>query len=384
MGILGTLNTMNVSDLLQFLGAGRKTGTLKLSRGSIVKEIFLEDGLIVGSSSNDPREYLGQMLLHYGKIEELHLQAAMEVQRESGGKLGEILSLRGLVRPGDVIEVLRTRTLEIIYDLFIWDEAQFEFFDNAPPPHDLIRIQVEATSVIMDGIYRIDEWARYRAVIPSDRTFFELTPGWTESLDASKEIQEVLFHVAKRMTAAEICYNMHTSLFHTCALLFDLVKEGTIRVAGEVLPVTEVADLLALKLPQTVPELLNLARAEMKENNAENALAIIHSVLEQEPQSAEGQLLREEAEKEFVAQVYRNGFSRRAVPKLLHTPEQLEYERLGPEEGFLLSRINGESDIQSILSVCPFREADSLRMIKKLLDGGIIGLINYSRIAGER
>ena len=71
---------MNVSDLLQFLGAGRKTGTLKFSRGSIVKEIFLEDGLIVGSSSNDPREYLGQVLLHYGKIEELHLQAAMEVQ----------------------------------------------------------------------------------------------------------------------------------------------------------------------------------------------------------------------------------------------------------------------------------------------------------------
>ena len=376
MGILGTLNTMSVSDLLQFLAAGRKTGTLKLGRGDIVKEIFLEDGLIVGSSSNDPREYLGQMLLHYGKIEESQLQAAMESQRQSGGKLGEILSLRGFVRHGDVIEVLRTRTLEIIYDLFIWDEAQFEFFDNAPLPPDLIRIQVEATSVIMDGIYRIDEWSRHRTVIPSDRTFFELTPGWTQSLNASKEIRQVLFHVEKRMTVAEICYNMHASLFHACALLFDLVNQGTIRVAGEApLPVAEVADDLSLlKLPQTVPELLNLARAEMKENNAENALAIIHSVLEQEPKSAEGQRLREEAEKKFVAQVYRNGFSRRAVPKLLHTQEQLEHERLGPQEGFLLSRINGESDIESILSICPFREADSLRMIKKLLDGGIIGI----------
>ena len=376
MGILGTLNTMSVSDLLQFLAAGRKTGTLKLGRGGIVKEIFLEDGLIVGSSTNDPREYLGQMMLHYGKIEESQLQAAMESQRQSGGKLGEILALRGFVRQGDVIEVLRTRTLEIIYDLFIWDEAQFEFFDNAPPPPDLIRIQVEATSVIMDGIYRIDEWARYRAVIPSDRTFFELTPAWTQSLNASKEIREVLLHVEKRMTAAEICYNLHTSLFNACALLFDLVNQGTIRVAGEAPPpVTEGADdLSSLKLPQTVPELLNLARAEMKENNAENALAIIHSALEQEPKSAEGQRLLEEAEKQFVAQVYRNGFSRRAVPKLLHTQEQLEHERLRPEEGFLLSRINGESDIESILSVCPFREADSLRMIKKLLDDGIIGI----------
>src|SRR5437762_11895426 len=104
MGILGTLNTMSVSDLLQFLAAGRKTGTLRLGRGDIVKEIFLEDGLIVGSSTNDPREYLGQVLLHYGKIEESQLQAAMESQRQSGGKLGEILSLRGFVRQGDVIE----------------------------------------------------------------------------------------------------------------------------------------------------------------------------------------------------------------------------------------------------------------------------------------
>jgi len=55
-------------------------------------------------------------------------------------------------------------------------------------------------------------------------------------------------------------------------------------------------------------------------------------------------------------------------------PEQLEHERLGPQEGFVLSRINGESDIESILSVCPFREADSLRMIKKLLDSGNIGI----------
>jgi hypothetical protein len=177
------------------------------------------------------------------------------------------------------------------------------------------------------------------------------------------------------MTAAEICYNMHTSLFHACALLFDLVDQGIIKVAGEAPEPVEVStDLSALNLPKTVPELLKLARAEIKENNAENALAIIHSALEQEPKNPEAQRLREEAEKKFVAQIYAGGLSPRAMPRILVTSEQLEHERLGPQEGFVLSRINGESDIESILSVCPFREADSLRMIKKLLDGGIIGV----------
>ncbi len=376
MGIRGTLKTMSVSDLLQFLASGRKTGTLKLGLGSIVKHIYLENGLIVGSSSNDPKEYLGQVLLHYGKIQEAQLQTAMEIQRQSGGKLGVILASRGFVTEEDVVEVLRTRTLEIIFDLFIWEEAHFEFFDNEPPPKDLIRIQVDVTKVIMDGIYRIDEWARYRTVIPSDRTFFELNPGWTQSLNGSQETRQILYHVEKRMTAAEICYNMHTSLFHACALLFDLVKEDIIRVAGEAPePAPEVSsDLSALKLPKTVPELLKMARAEIRDNNAENALAIIHSALEQEAKNAEAHRLREEAEKKFIAQVYQHSVSPRAVAEILVTPEQLEHERLGPQEGFVLSRINGESDIDSILSVCPFREADSLRMIKKLLDGGIIGI----------
>ena len=366
---------MSVSDLLQFLAAGRKTGTLKLGRGSIVKQIYLENGLIVGSNSNDPRELLGQVLLHYGKIEEAQLQTAMEIQRQFGGKLGVILSARGFVSQQDVVEVLRTRTLEIIYDLFIWEEADFEFFDNEPLPADLIRIQVNVTSVIMDGIYRIDEWARYRKVIPSDRAFFELNSGWTQSLNESKEVREVLYHVEKRMTAAEICYNMHTSLFHASALLFDLIAKDAIKVAGEAPEAPEAAaDLPALKLPQTVTELLTLARAELKENNAENALAIIHSALEQEAQNAEAQRLREEAEEKLITEIYQNGLSPRAVARMLVSPEQLEHERLGPQEGFVLSRINGESDIESILSVCPFREADSLRMIKKLLDSGIIGI----------
>jgi hypothetical protein len=372
MSLHGTLKTMSVSDLLQFLAAGRKTGTLKIARGSIVKQIYLEEGFIVGSNSNDPKEVLGQVLLHYGKIAEDQLQFAMQIHRQSGGRLGTVLSSRGFVSEEDIIEVLRTRTLEIIYDLFIWEEAEFEFIASDRFPDDMIRIQVEATSVIMDGIYRIDEWARYRKVIKSDRVFFELGSGWTQYTSESTEIRNVLYNVEKRMTAAEICYNLHTTPFHACALLFDLVDKGAINVAGEVAEAR--VDLPAQKLPQTVPELLAQAREEIKENNPDSALSMIHSALDQEPKNSEANLLREEAEKKFMAQVFANGLSPLSVVRILVPQDQLEHERLGPQEGFVLSRINGELNVDSILSVCPFREADTLRMIKKLLEGGVLGI----------
>jgi hypothetical protein len=58
----------------------------------------------------------------------------------------------------------------------------------------------------------------------------------------------------------------------------------------------------------------------------------------------------------------------------LKTVAQLEGEVLDPQEAFLLSRINGEWDIGAIISVCPFREADSLRMIKRMVDDGLVGI----------
>lgn len=103
MSIKGTLKTMNVSDLLQFLAAARKTGTLKVARGTVVKEIILENGVIVGSRSNEPNELIGQVLLHYGKIGEDQLKAAMEIHRQSGDRLGNILSAQGTVSSADVV-----------------------------------------------------------------------------------------------------------------------------------------------------------------------------------------------------------------------------------------------------------------------------------------
>src|ERR1041385_2640549 len=99
---------MSLTDLLQFLAAGRKSGTLKFDRGKITKQVYFKNGLIVGSKSNDPREYLGQVLLHYGKVDEAQLKAAREAQRTSGAKLGEVLVEQGYLTENEVLAILKT------------------------------------------------------------------------------------------------------------------------------------------------------------------------------------------------------------------------------------------------------------------------------------
>jgi Domain of unknown function (DUF4388) len=406
MALQGSLSTMSVSDLLQFLAVSRKTGLLKFSQQKVLKGIYFENGIIVGSSTNDPKEYLGQVLIHYGKIDEAQLQAAMEIQRKEvsssefrvpsqsaevqvaqtlvGGehrlksmppqrprRLGQILVADGILSEAQVSQLLEIRTLDIIYDLFLWKEGHFEFGSDDPLPPDFTRVQVEANRVVMEGIHRADEMARYRTLIPSDRTLLELGAGWTSSLPEGKATRQLLYFLEKRMSVAEICYNMHSSAFEVYAQLYELVKEGVVHVVGELPeipdPVSQMPDL-----PDAAADLLLLARSELNNGEAEKALSIIHTVLGRDPKNTGAHTLLVEAEKKFIDRVY-SEMSPNGVPKVIVKLEELADKDIGSQEGFVLSRINGEWDIQSILSICPFREADSLSLIKKLWDNGIIG-----------
>jgi uncharacterized protein DUF4388 len=373
MAIQGTLKTMSLTDLLQFLEAGRKSGTLKFDRGKITKQVYFKNGLIVGSKSNDPREYLGQVLLHYGKVDDNQLKAAREVQRTSGAKLGEVLVQQGFLTEEEVLEILKTRTLDAIYDLFLWQEGDFEFYDDDQPPEDLLLIEVQPTNVIMEGIYRIDELARYKTLVPSDRAILELGAGWTSSLKLGKEFRQILFFVEKRMAVAEICYHMHASAFHVYGQLYTLISEGVARVAGEKPEGSATPATLIEDLPESVTEMVWSAERKL-DTDPEAALQLIQTALQQQPNNSEAQALLSTAEEKFVKHVYETGgLSPRSVPQLRISPAEMTNLEIDPQEGFVLSRINGSWDIQSILSICPFREADCLRMIKKLRDRGVIG-----------
>ena len=370
-GIEGNLSTMSVSDLLQFVAAGGKSGKLRFERAKIVKEIFLENGLIIGANSNDPKEYLGQLLIHYAKLDEAQLRAALQVQREAGGRLGEILVSTGVLPQEEVLAILRIRTLDIIYDLFLWENAHFELHDGETPPDYFIRIEVSATRVIMDSAHRIDEWKRYRSLIPSDRALLELGAGWTSQLNASREVRQILFFVEKRMSVAEISYNMHAAPFHIYGLLYDLVNQGIARVDGEA-PESFQAPQVPPDVEETIPNLLASARAQIAAGDAEAALGSLQSILEKEPNNSVARTLLFTTEESLIMQLYVAPLLPSAVPKIVMSEDGLTTQTLSPQEAFVLSRINGEWDVKSILSICPFREVDSLRMIRALLERGII------------
>ena len=373
MGLAGSLATMSIVDLLQFFETGQKSGVLSVSRESVTKEVFLEKGSIIGSTSTDPKEYFGQFLLHYGKIDEPQLRLALEKQRQQRQvPLGKILLSMDVFNETEMMELLRLRALEIMYELFLWEQADFEFQDQAPPPHNLIRIEIKPTNVIMEGVYRTDEWRRYVEVLPSDRVVLELLPGRSPvRLKEGSDIPRILWFVKKRMTVSEICYNMHASPFHVYSRLYQLVADGVVQVIEE-----QPQPALATPAPGE-PEASGGTLQQVKDWLASEslleALTLLHDLLEAQPGNPEASALFAAAEPRFVEQTYRETLTPETVPKLQASLETVMTMGLGPKEGFILSRINGSWDVRSILSVCPFREAESLLILRKLHESKLIG-----------
>ena len=112
---------------------GRKTGTLHIEHRSVHKRIVFKDGVIYSSTSNDPRESMGQFLIRDRHVTEEQLFRALIRQENEGRLLGAILVGDGILSEEDVRHSLESKAEETIYDLFLWTEGKFEFKRWASP-----------------------------------------------------------------------------------------------------------------------------------------------------------------------------------------------------------------------------------------------------------
>src|SRR5215470_3082161 len=71
-------------------------------------------------------------------------------------------------------------------------------------------------------------------------------------------------------------------------------------------------------------------------------------------------------------QIEKEGVKMNSVPKLAASMEQLTSAKLSPQEGFMLTRINGTYDISAIVKITPMPQIDALLSFWKLAKAGHI------------
>ncbi|MEJ2367557.1 MAG: DUF4388 domain-containing protein [Acidobacteriota bacterium] len=231
MPLIGDFSTMSLPDLLQWLAISQKTGILLLQREEIVKEIYFRDGRIISSASNDPREYFGQFLLAYGKLEESQLLDAFAEQARTGVKLGRILVVSGYLDEDEVQRFLRIKAEETIYDLFLWENGEFKFYTDVPAQGNHVPISMDVTSILMEGSRRSDEWRRIREAFPTGGTVIGIAPdSLTREILADPLYNRMVQLLESPKRISDLCLMFHASDFAVHKTLFDMYRMGVIQV----------------------------------------------------------------------------------------------------------------------------------------------------------
>lgn len=365
MSLTGDLKTMSLPDILQWIALGQKTGTLQVERRSIKKRIIVRDGLIFSSWSNDPRESLGQFLIRLRLVTEEELFKALLTQEEKGRLIGSILVADGILTEEDLRQALKAKAEETIYDLFLWPSGAFQFKEGDFPHDVLITFETPVTPVIMEGIRRVDEWQRIRAVFPTMEITFK-APGEADSHDPLD--RQVLSLAGAGKTMAAMSLELRRSEFETAAILFDLHARGLI-VVDQVRDDTQSPDPIG-----AIQGLLSLAYQRLQEKRYDAAVQAYEEVLALDR-------LNQNAKKGLIAAMEARQREKTLksvpldkVPHLTVDLQALTRENFDSHEGFVLSRVNGQWDVQSILKLCPMAEEDALLIFARLLERNVIEL----------
>jgi tetratricopeptide (TPR) repeat protein len=366
MSLTGNLRTMSLPDILQWISMGQKTGTLHIERRSVQKRIVVREGKIFSSWSNDPRESLGQFLIRERMVSEEQLFKALLAQEEKGRLLGSILTSEGVLDEEDLRLALHAKATETIYDLFLWPEGQFEFKEGEFPHDVLISFEMPVTPVILEGMRRVDEWARIREVFPTMETTLKLK-GPSHAVEDPLE-RQALGLVAARKTLTEMSLEMRRSEFDTADLAYRLYQKGLV-VVDQTREASKAPDPIG-----AIQALLGLAYQRLQEKRYDAAIKAYEEVLALDR-------LNQHAKKGLIATIESRSREKAVrsvpltkVPVLTMDLIALTKEDFDPHEGFVLSRVNGEWDVQSILKLCPMGEEAALLIFSRLLERKAIAL----------
>jgi hypothetical protein len=378
MGVSGNLKTMLPGDLLQWLSLGQKTGTLLVKNKQVEKKIFFRNGRIISSASNDPREYLGQFLMSHGYLKEPELIKAMEVQRQSGILLGKILVMIDVITEEDLQRLMRLKAEEEIYDVFLWNEGEFTFIDDELPAHEMIPLQVDVTGLIMEGTRRVDEWARIRDLIPANDTFVPVILKPVES-DLEDVQQTIVAAIDGRRTIGEIMVESRSSSFIVSSTLYSLVRGGYVRLADasasaapaapEPPPFAAAAEISE---DDEIVSFLNRAQTALRGRDYEKAQRMLRAAENLDPNHPKIRSAIKGAEAAILSEIRKSGLTDSRVPKVAKALEEITQMNFTPNEGFILSRINGQWDLGSLIKISPIREVDAMLIFYKLWKDSII------------
>lgn len=359
--INGDVAVMPLADLVVWFGNREASGLLRLEQGGLTKEFALERGMAIRASSNDPREYLGQFLVHFGLLTEDQLQRALATQRETKVLLGRILVMIGIVPEDQLVQALRSKIRESLLDTFQWRRGRFTFASAIPStePRPEIPVSVPLLDLHREGMNRATMWEQFEQIFLTKQTILTVHDSKLPFSATPDTLDGRIVSLARHgHTIEAITFELRATAYQVSARIFEMYRAGAIEPRA----LQDLPPVQALVAGAGVNGLHSAQPIEQTPTTRNDVRQFDVPSLADPPR-----------EPNFGGPTLVSDFPpREAVPVLARPVESPEARPLSAKQRYVLARIDGQRTVQSILGVSPMKDAETLEIMRQFLRIGVV------------
>ncbi|MBK8011239.1 MAG: DUF4388 domain-containing protein [Deltaproteobacteria bacterium] len=362
----GDLDAMSLADVVIWLANRSMTGDLVVQRGGVTRRFRTEDGILTRVASNDPREYFGQFLVHFGLLTDDQLRRAFETQGSTNVLLGRILVMIGIVPENQISQTLKVKMSESMLDALRWTRGRFAFDTTAPSEtRPEVDVRIPLHEIHTEASLRTDFWASLSRIFPSGSTVLGVNENNIPPLAAETLDGKIIAAARHGCTVDDLLLGLNATDYLIMSRLFGLQQAGTIEArtpsnpSGRSLPPVDLMRGLG-----------DLSDRTLRDADFHGANQLAYAIAQRGYQTAAPKV---------PAYANRNTepepMSRELVPKLTNgsTGEPAAAQsNMTPKERYILARIDGERTVQGIIQISPMQDIEAMRIIKSLEAQGLV------------
>jgi len=164
----GSLASLTVAEVVQFVYSSLKTGVLLVAAGADGerrrdepeqlrrKSLYFKDGQVVFASSSDPADRLGPVLLERELVGAADLERCSRLVR-AGRPLGQVLVDEELLTAGQLYSAMTLQVREIVLAAFLEGEGEFTFVEGPHDERNAVKLPERTKDLLLEGVKRVEE-----------------------------------------------------------------------------------------------------------------------------------------------------------------------------------------------------------------------------------
>jgi hypothetical protein len=175
MSLKGNFNAFPLHSIIQMLAEQGKKGTLHINNDRKQAQICFHEGTIVCVTGWQDDRRLGYILKKNGHINVKTLNAAITRSRLESQSLGKTLIGIDAIDRATLKTALREQALELICDLYLWENGNFEFKETSRNFGASQQFSFNPIQLLIEASRRIDEMSVYRGKKIADQQVYILS-----------------------------------------------------------------------------------------------------------------------------------------------------------------------------------------------------------------